>query len=189
MLNLLPPEVKQSRRTTSLLYTTIVVYILIMAAVALGIGGLFAWTFVQQGEMSDKQAQIQQLTTQRNAKKELVTAASFIEDRLKSASSLQESRQWEKILADIAAATPTDTKLTGTRLAIQKDNPQIIELTLGGQTTDRRSIVLFRDKLEASEAISKTTILSLSESQADGGRIFTFSLSASYTFEPEGKVE
>ncbi len=182
MLNLLPPEIKQGRQVKSLLFNTIIVYVVIGAVIALVTGGLATWSFLQESEIGGKQSQIEQLSSQRRSKEELVSKASFIEDRVKSAGSLQEKRRWENILSDIASATPTDTALTTVRVATSTQ-PGNIDLTIGGTTTDRRSIVLYRDKLEAAEFISKTAILTLAESEIEGKKQFTFGLSAIYNDE------
>jgi len=183
MLNLLPPEIKDQRRIKSLLYSTFVTYIVVAVAIGLGLAGLVTWGLVQQSEITNRQGDIQQLASQRRAKEALISKASFIEDRLKAASSFQEKRQWELILDEIATATPTNTILTGIRVA--KTETDQIDLSISGTTTDRRSIVLFRDKLEASETVSKATILSLSETTVNDRKEFRFSLSASYTATKE----
>lgn len=186
MLNLLPPELKEQRRVKSLLYSTILGYIITAVAVGLGIAGFATWGFVQQSEIGNKEATIQQLASQRKSKESIITKASFIEDRLSASASLIEKRRWEIILNDIATATPTDTTLTGIRVA-NATAGSTVDLSLSGKTTDRRSIVLFRDKLEGVEAISKTAILSLAEEEVDGKKIFSFSLSATYTEPKEQK--
>lgn len=179
MLNLLPPEIKEQRITKSRLYSVVLGYIVIGAIIGLGLAGLATWNFLQQSQIATLESQIQQLSSQRRTKEALITKASFIEDRLKAAPTLQEKRKWEEILNEIAAATPTDTKLKTIRVATNQTGKSI-DLTLGGTTSDRRSIVLFRDKLEEAATISKATILSLSETELNGVKSFTFSLSSIY---------
>lgn len=186
MLNLLPPELKEQRRVKSLLYSTVLSYIVIAVVVGLGIAGIATWGFVQQGEIGNRESTIQQLASQRKSKESIISKASFVEDRLQASSGLIEKRQWEKILNEIATATPSDTTLSGIRVA-NTTTGQTVDLSISGKTTDRRSIVLFRDKLEGVEAITKTTILSLAEEEADGKKIFSFALSAVYTEPKEQK--
>ncbi len=180
MLSLLPPELKEARRTRSALINVAVIYLIVIALVGLAIAGLMTWGFMQQSDISDRRSQIEQLTSQRRAKNEIVTKASFVEDRLRAATTAQEKYRWEAILNEIASATPTDTVLTSTRVATTAQGASI-DIAISGSTFDRRSIVLYRDKLEASDAITKATILSLSESIVDNRKVFSFSLSATYT--------
>lgn len=78
--------------------------------------------------------------------------------------------------------------MTGIRVA-NTASGQTVDLSISGKTVDRRSIVLFRDKLEAVEAVTKTTILSLSEEETDGKKVFSFALSAVYTEPKEQKSQ
>lgn len=180
MLNLLPPELKEQRRTKSMLYSTAVIYVLIAVVVGLIVAGLATWGFVQQSEISSLQTEIQGLSNQRKAKESIISTASFIEDRLKAAPTLQEKRKWELILDEIARATPTDIILTSIRVATSQAD-QSIDISVSGTTTDRRSIVLFRDKLESASTVTKTTILSLSDASTETKKEYSFSLSATYT--------
>lgn len=180
MLNLLPPEIKEQRRVKSLLYSTIVAYVLIAVAIGLGLAGLATWSFVQQSEIGGLQSDIQNLSSQRRSKEAIISTASFVEDRLRAASSFQEKRRWELILDEVAAATPIDTTLSSTRFATTTTG-QTIDVSISGITSDRRSIVLFRDKLEEAETMTQTTILSISDLSDVTKKEFRFSLSATYT--------
>ncbi len=186
MLNLLPPELKEQRRVKSLLYSSALTYVFIAVVVGLGIAGFATWGFVQQSEIGNRESTIQQLANQRKSKEDIIAKASFVEDRLLASSSLIEKRKWEEILNEIATATPSDTKLSGIRVG-NTTNAQSVDISISGKTTDRRSIVLFRDKLEGVEAITKSTILTLAEEEAEGRKLFSFALSALYTVPKEQK--
>jgi Tfp pilus assembly protein PilN len=180
MLNLLPPEIKEERTVKSRLYGLILGYITTAVVVGLGLAGLATWGFIQQSQIGQLESDIQQLASQRHSKEELINKASFVEDRLKTATTLQEKRKWEEVLNEIASATPTDTKLNSIHIA-NAQGGKAVDLAISGASSDRRSIVLFRDKLEEASKITKTTILSLSEGLTNGQKVFNFSLSAVYS--------
>lgn len=184
MLNLLPLEVKQQRRVKSQLYSVTLIYILVLVALTLGAIGLTTWGFIQQTEIDSKQERIAQLTSQRQTKNDVINKAAFIEDRLNSASQFTETRHWEDILNEVASSTPTDMTLAAITVALSPETGQT-SVTLGGATSDRRSIVLFRDKIESSEHFTNSTIQSLSESAGEGGKLFTFTLGSTYTDTPK----
>jgi hypothetical protein len=188
MLNLLPPEIKEQRRVKSLLYSLTLGYIAVAVVIGLGLAGFATWGFVQQGEIGNRESTIQQLAGQRKSKEQIIAKASFVEDRLTASSTLVEKRKWEEILNLIATATPSDTTLGGIRVA-NTPTGQTVDLSVSGKTSDRRSIVLFRDKLEAEDTVTKTTILSLSEEEANGQKLFSFALSAVYTEPKEPATE
>lgn len=185
MLNLLPPELKQNRRAKTFLFSTTLIYTLIVSAVGLSLLGIATWNFLQQAQISDKTARVDQLTSQKRAKGEIVSQASFIEDRLNSATQYQDSRQWDEVLTEVASATPTNVTLQDVGLTSPKYKPSI-ELSITGSTNDRRSIVLFRDKLDASSTISGTKLLTISEETTGKDKSFVFSLSATYD-QPKAK--
>lgn len=184
MLNLLPPEIKRQRRLKSLLYSTTLLYIIIVVLLGLGAAALLTWKTVLESTINERQARIDQLVTERQAKNKVIAQAAFVEDRVKNAAQFRETRHWEEILNEIAASTPTDTNLTTIAVTTTADKPDQLTLSISGGTTDRRSIVLFRDKLENAEHISSTTIQSLSESVTDGVKQFVFTLSAMYSDVP-----
>lgn len=187
MLNLLPPELKEQRRVKSLLYSVTLGYIFAAVVVCLALAGLATWGFVQQSEIGNKESAIQQLASQRKSKEQVIAKASFIEDRLQASTTLVEKRKWEIILNMVAATTPSDTTLSAIRVA-NSQSGQTVDLSVTGKTTDRRSIVLFRDKLEAEEAVTKATILTLAEQVLNGQKIFSFTLSGTYTEPKEQKT-
>jgi len=176
MLNLLPPEIKQRQRTKSLFYSLTSIYVIILVLLGLGVAGLTTWKFVLQTEISSKQSRVDQLSSQRQGKKEVIAQAAFIEDRMKVAKQFQESRQWETMLNTVAEATPVDVELTKLALTTA-ESTKTLTLSVAGTTNNRRSIVLFRDKLATIENLSTVAIQSITEGP---DRQFIFSLEATY---------
>lgn len=175
MINLLPSEVKQRRRHLSRLYLLTFVYILVSAVSVLGAIGLFSYNFSQNRQISDKEEQISQVDAQKSAQKEIVDEAIFIEDRLNNSSSYQDKTKWDDLLSQVAEATPTDVQLTNLKLAADANKP--ISLSLSGKTVDRRSIVLFKDKLSKDGHYSLVEITNISDT-GDSSNSFTFNITA-----------
>lgn len=179
MLNLLPPEIKRQRRQKSQFYATIFGSILVIAVTGLSLLALFTWSVVQQATIAENQSKIDQLSGTKKTKEAIIAQAALVEDRLKNGAGFQEKRQWEMIFNEVASATPADTVLTGIDVTSTADTGKIV-LSIAGSSADRRSIVLFRDKLEASAKVSATAIQSLSETITDTTKTFTFTLVAEY---------
>ncbi len=185
MLNLLPPEVKQRYHYASIVYSTSVAYVLILAVLGLGFTALTTYNYVQSSSLSEKQAKVSQLKKTRQSKIALSKEAGFIEDRLKASTSLPDKRQWTDIINRLASATPTAIVLKSTKIAVQKD--ETVTATLSGTTKDQRAIVLFRDKLEADEHYEKVSIQSISESGSPEDKSYSFTLMTTYNEKDTAK--
>ncbi len=183
MLNLLPPEIKQQYRFKSRLYSLTLFYIVLVAALGLGAAVLTTYNMLQQSAVSEKQSKISSLQAQRKTKSTLLTKAAFIEDRYKVASQLQDKRQWTDIINRLASATPTGVQLLNVKFTVGKTND--LTVTLKGSTTDRRSIVLFRDKLEEDSHYEKTSIEAITEAGTETQKSFEFSLLSTYNEKVE----
>lgn len=179
MLNLLPPEIKTRRRVKSLMYGTVVTCVLVITLLGLTLAGLWTWNYIQQVKVSENQNKLDQLAGERKTKEAIIAQAALVEDRLKSGGTYQEKRQWERIFNDIASATPTDTTLTQIDVTSSTETGKT-SLAIAGSSTDRRSIVLFRDKLDSNDKIVGVAIQSLAEGTDGGAKTFTFTLNAEY---------
>jgi Tfp pilus assembly protein PilN len=185
MLNLLPEETRQRRAVRSSLYSLASTYVAVIAVLVLGALALKTWTYVQQIEINSLRGQVEELGGRKSSSDEIIAKAAFVEDRLRSAKQFEETHQWEEALNAIATATPTDTVLIDVTLGLIETDSKIA-VTLGGVTTDRRSIVLFRDKLAQSPNFSQSAIRSIAESSEGEEKRFAFSLETTYAVLPGG---
>lgn len=172
MLNLLPQEVKDRYKYHSKLYSLGLAYILILVVLGLGAIGIATYNLTVAASLGQKQTEIDVLAAQKQKKTDVTDKAAFIEDRMEGAAAFQEKTQWEKILQQVADATPTNIQLTTTKVSTTG-------IDISGKTTDRRAIVLFSDRLSTQPNLSGAAIQSITDEVADGGpKSFTFTINA-----------
>ena len=179
MINLVPPEIKQGKGLKSLVYAVSLVYFVLAAVLLLALAGLATYNYTQKIALSGQQTELDRLTAAKNKDKTLQNQAAFIQNRVKNATSYQSSYDWNQVLAAIAQSTPTSTRLTSIKVAADADKPPTVTMT--GETGERRSIVLFKDKLALTKPFSGASISSITESTTDNIKTYTFSMSVGIT--------
>jgi len=173
MINLLPSEIKGQYRTKSVLYSLTLIYVIILVGLALGSAALATFNLTSRANISNKTETLAGLNEQAEKKQELILKAAFIEDRLKAESSQKSSPHWDAILASIASDTPANVQLTS--ININQDG-SAFTLTLGGETNERRAIVLFKDKLEADQSFEKARINNITDSSTAEFKKYGFTI-------------
>lgn len=177
MLNLLPEEIKSRHKTRSKLYSLTVVYIVIAAVFVLGPLAVTTYSLVLGTEVADYQSKIEQVNGQIGRSSDVSQKLAFLENRVASAATFQEQRQWSSLLSAIAQATPTNVVLTGIRLEAVTDAALPQTLTAAGTTSDRRAVLLFRDKLIEGKIFPTAAITSITETVIGNSKEFTFAVS------------
>ncbi len=175
MLNLLPEEIKSRHKTRSKLYSVMVFYIVIGAVFILGPLALTTYNFVLGTEVADYQSKIEQVNTQIGRSKDISGKLAFLETRVAGSAQFQEQRSWDQYLIAIAAAVPTSITVTGIGLE-QVTNPALPTMAVAGTTSDRREIILFRDKLMENKTFTNIAITSITETIVDVSKLFSFSI-------------
>lgn len=175
MINLLPPEHKQRNRIASLSYLVALVYIIVGVVISLGAAALATYNLTASATISGKEDRIAALSEQKNKNNEIATKASFINDRITSRSTYQESFEWEDVLTTIADATPSEIRLKGVKSAIDTKSKKVT-LTIQGTSSDRRSVLLFRSKLSEEKLFTAPFIQQLNELSNDNKKEFDFTI-------------
>jgi len=175
MINLLPPAIKQERHTKSRIYGFITFYIIGIGVMVLGPLALMTYNFTLKSSLDNLASQVQTLEKQKSDQNALISQAAFLEDRLKAAISYQNPTHWDNILDRIAASTPTDTQITDIKMT-QTDKTTF---SLTGNTTDRRSVVLFADKLNEDKSFVGATVDTITDSTTGTSKTFQFTISFS----------
>lgn len=179
MLNLLPPEIKSQHGVRSKLYTITVLYIVLAGIFVLGPIAVATFNFIQASQVSDYQSQISQIKSQIGQTKDINDKLAFIESRVSGADQFQEQRDWPDYLDIIAKATPPAIVITGLRLEDGAVDKPIFAVT--GRSTDRRSVILFKDKLALNEQITQAVFDSISETVVEDSKIFNFSMKVTFS--------
>jgi Tfp pilus assembly protein PilN len=174
MLNLLPPEYKERYKVYSRAYGVALVYFVILVLIGLSIVGIATYGFIQQGQISDKETQLASLNSQKATYNETAAKAAFIEDRLNSNAQYQDQQDWNSVLGSIAASTPSDVQLTSIKTALINQTTPTVTVT--GSTANRRSIVLFKDKLATASGIKAPTLQSMTEKTDGSSKTFDFTI-------------
>ena len=177
MINLVPPEIKQRKGLKSLVYVVTLAYIVISSALVLGLAGLATYNYTQKIYLGSQQAEIERLAADKNKDKTLLSQAAFVQNRVKNAATYRSSYDWNLVLNAIAESTPSNTHLTSIKISSDATKPPTI--TLSGESTDRRSIILFKDKLATNKLIASAGITTLTESTSETNKTYTFSISVS----------
>lgn len=178
MLNLLPPEIKSRHKVRSKLYSLTVIYIFIAAVFVLGPIALGTYNFVQNSQISDYDSQIEQIKSQIGQSKGLNDKLSFLEDRSKSAGSYQEQRSYTTYLSAIASSTPAPVLVT----TIQLEDGAIATpvFIVKGTSADRRSVILFKDKISQTTDVTSAAFDSLTEATEGTTKTFAFSMKVTF---------
>jgi Tfp pilus assembly protein PilN len=174
MINLLPPEHKQKEAIYSRLYALVGVYVLVVFLLGLGAAGLAGYNLTTGTTINDRQQKVDALAGQRAAHKSETTKAAFIEDRIKQAATYTETRQWETVLDAVAATVPSEIQLTSIKATTS--TTKAVSLVLAGQTTDRRAIVLFRQKLASDKKFTGASLQTITDATVNSKSGFTFTI-------------
>lgn len=175
MINLVPPEIKQRKGLKSLVYVVTLSYFVISLVLVLGLAGLATYNYTQKIYLSSQQAELDRLAAEKNKDKSILSQAAFVQSRVKGATTYQSSNDWNQVLVSIAQSTPTNTRLTSVRIASADNKSPTV--TISGESTDRRSVILFKDKLLITKPFSGAGITSLTESTSETNKTYTFSIS------------
>src|SRR3989344_682901 len=176
MINLVPPEIKQRKGLKSLVYVVTLAYIVVASVLVLGLAGLATYNYTQKIYLGSQQAELDRLAAEKNKDKTLLSQAAFIQDRVKNAATYKALYDWNAVLDAIAQSTPTNTRLTSIKISGDATKPPTVAIS--GESADRRSIILFKDKLALTKPFDGAGITSLTESSSETNETYTFSISA-----------
>lgn len=179
MINLIPPEIKQLKGLKSVIYVATLSYFILASILVLGLAGLATYTYTQKIALGDQRAELDRLTAEKDKVKPLLSEAAFVQNRVKSAATYKSGSDWNIVLDSIARSTPTNTRLTSIKLTGDESKPPTV--TIGGESVDRRSIILFKDKLALTKPFTSASLTALNESATKDTKAFTFSISVSIT--------
>lgn len=180
MLNLLPPERKENHRVYSLAYVIALFYIIAGVAIFLGAAGLATYNFTLSASNTSKEDRLQALEEEKTKNSEISNQAAFIEDRVNSQKTFQENTSWSQMLSSIASSTPTNITLNSLKSSADPES-KATTVTLSGSSTNRRSVLLFKDKLSSNDAYSSVIIDSIDEVGEGENQSFSFSIELTLT--------
>lgn len=175
MLNLLPKESREKQKLISKAYQIIVVYVIILVAFGLGAAALATYNYTQQSQLDSIKGEREQLEAQRASDSAILAKAAYIEDRLTASTQYKNSTDWNRYLSLISENTPQAVTLSSIKYATDSKTAGYISVSINGSSPDRRSIVLFNNKLAENANIVNPTIMSIT----DGADSFTFSIQLS----------
>jgi len=178
MLNLLPPEIKSRHKVRSKLYSIAVIYIFIAAVFVLGPIALSTYNHAQSSQISDYDSQISQIKTQAGQSRDLNEKLSFLEDRSKSAAAHQEQRTYTSYLLTIANSTPAPVLVT--TIQLEDGSAATPAFIVKGTSADRRSIILFKDKISQATDFTGAVFDSLTETVEETTKTFAFSMKVTF---------
>ncbi|MDP3992987.1 MAG: PilN domain-containing protein [bacterium] len=179
MINLVPPEIKKLKGVRSLGFVLTLGYIVVTAALLLGLAGLVTYNYTQKIALGSEQAELDRLVAEKSKNKTIVDQAALIQNRVKSVANYKDAYDWNQVLVAVANSTPTNIRLTSIKVSSDADKPPTVTMT--GETGERRSIVLFKDKLALTKPFSGASISSITESTAENNKTYTFSMSVGIT--------
>lgn len=174
MINLLPPEVKQRHIVSSRIYTLTLLYIVVLVILGLGAVALGTYNLTLGGTRSEREATLASLVAEKEKYSKLISQAAFVEDRLKTAKTYQETRKYEEVLDYVATSTPVDVQVTGINITVNEK----VSLTITGETRERRSVILFRDKLSQVTGLEPASVANITEGSDSKGKIFAFTITS-----------
>lgn len=179
MLNLLPPEIKSRHRTRSRLYSITVFYIIVAAIFVLGPIAAITYNFVQSSNVADIESEISQIKSQIGKSQDINNKLAFIENRVSGVTQFKEQKDWNDYLKAISSTIPSPVIVSSIKL---ESGPEAgPTFTVIGNSGDRRSIILYRDKLLEDKTITQVTFTTLTEIIELGSKSFAFSLSIMFT--------
>lgn len=173
MLNLIPPEIKEDQHAASKVYSFVSLYIIITTILILSAVGLSTLNFVKSAQNASIQGDIDNYVAQQKKQGDVSSKAAFISDRLKIASQYKETVAWDQVLQKIADNTPTGVQLSSIKIA--PDATKALTVSLGGTSSDRRTPILFNDRLSKVTQFLSPTLQSIGDGGTDG-KTFTFSI-------------
>lgn len=174
MINLLPKEIKVKRQISHKVNGVITLYIFAIILLALGIAGIFLYNVSLKVEIDNKNQQLSDISKDKSENQDLISKASFIEDRVNSSKNYLETIKWEDALNQIASSTPSDIQLTEIKITLETTKPSVIGIN--GKTTERRSIILFKEKLAELPFFTGLKLTNISDSDSAGKQEFTFTI-------------
>ena len=179
MINLIPPEIKKRQGVRSLTYVLTLVYAVLTSALLLSLAGLVTYNYTQKIALGSQQAQLDSLVAEKNKNKTLLSQTAFIQNRVKSAALYQSAYDWNQVLTAIGQSTPTDSRLTSIKISSVEDKPPTININ--GEAAERRSIILFKDKLVTTKPFTGAIITNISETTNQDKKTYTFFISVGIT--------
>ena len=179
MINLIPPELLQKRKSQSVAYKFITLYIVVFSAVALGVGGLFFYSTEIANQINDRNAELTNLKDQKQKASDVTKKAAFVEDRMKLATTSKEDKDWTALTETIGSVTPTDTQISALKITAPKDATSPFAISITGNSKDRRSIILFRDKLSSTKGFTDSFLTSIAD-KVDLNNLYVFNLTVNY---------
>lgn len=183
MINLLPKEIKQKYQVTSKVYGLAGIYILVLVIIGLGAAGLETYNYIQQTNLSQKQAELASLNSTQLKSSDLAKEAAFIDNRLTAQATFQDSRSWDTLVNTVATDTPSGVQLTD----IKFTTTPTLSLAITGQVTDQRQAILFEQKLASDKAFTSAQITSMSGSTS--GKIVTYSFAITAGISNQGATK
>jgi len=180
MINLVPPEIRQRKNLKSLAYIITTTYVLILSVLALSWAGLSTYNYTQKVYLGNQQSEIDRLDAEKNKDRVLQSQAALIQNRLNNAATYQSSHDWEQVLDAIAESTPTTTSLTSIKAAVVVNKPPTVTVT--GQSPDRRSIILFKDRLAVTNPFESVSITALTDTTTANNDASSKSPTSGFTF-------
>ena len=177
MINLIPSEHKNRYRASSRFYKVIAIYAFSVAIIGVCLVGLYFYNTLGKSKLADKQNQLDSLVAQTKQAGSITIQAALIEDRVAAAKQYQEKEQWEVVLKTIGDMTPTNIQMTSLKVTVDSTKAATTVI-LGGTSPDRRSVVLYNDKLASETSFLSPTIQSLSANTDN--TIFTFGIQFTY---------
>lgn len=177
MINLLPEEIKQRHHVNSVIYSTILAYIVVLAALGLGAAVMATYNFSNQASINEKEARLSDLKSARAKNGEIINQAAFIEDRLKAEPTYKDKSSWNSYLTKVAASTPVDVQLTN----ITINNDTGLKLSIDGHAATLRSAILMRDRLSSDKVCTSPTFGKLNQSGDANSQKYDFGLSCTIT--------
>lgn len=175
MINLLPPEKKENHRVYSLAYLVALIYVIVGVAIFLGAAGLVTYNLTMGASNAAKESRLQDLEEEKTRNSDISAKAAFIDDRLKSQASYQDPTKWSELLNAVAASTPTTVTLKSVDIQQQAESKTTV-IAVTGNSLDRRSALLFKDKLLENKNFAAVTIKSINEVGEGGTQTYDFSI-------------
>lgn len=176
MINLVPKEIRDSQKATSSLYYLATVYIVVISLFILALGIINTLNFVRTAQNSNIQNEIDQLASQVSRQNEIVSKAALLEERVKTASNYKETRNWERLFISIASNTPTTIQLNSIKVSRDAARGNQILVNITGTSADRRTVVLFKDRLASDKNYQSVTIQSIDQLETEGAAGHNFTI-------------
>jgi|GEM_PF-1841723 len=179
-INLLPPELKiEHQRKRTLLQAAILgltiffLFLLIALWMALANYSLASALLQTKTQIASEESETAQL-------KEITQKVTQLNQTFKLLDLLDRERiDWNAVLKELSATTPTQVQIMGLTLSKQTPN-----LTINGRAVSLREILRFQTKLESSSYFQNATLTSLQQTgEKESGYIFNLTVNLKKTNE------